>query len=68
MRLATCPNQNSPTDSADEADVDCVRRVSYDATACGGDAVKVLDGPNGVIAIRYERFDGTDVAGALRLW
>lgn len=34
-------------------DVDCVRRVSYDAAACGGDAVKVLDGPDGAIAVRY---------------
>lgn len=34
-------------------DVDCVSRVSYDPAAFGGDVVKVLDGPKGVIAVRY---------------
>ena len=34
-------------------EIDCVGRVSYDASAYGGDKVKVLDGDKGIIAVLY---------------
>ncbi len=37
--------------------VDCVSRVSYDAKVSGGQAVRVLDGPNGIIGVRYGSAD-----------
>ena len=33
--------------------IDCVSRVSYDESAYGGEKVKILNGDNGTIAVRY---------------
>lgn len=33
--------------------IDCVSQVSYDKAAFGGEVIKMLDGANGVIAVRY---------------
>ena len=35
--------------------IDCISQVSYDEAAFGGAAVKILDGANGIIAMRYSR-------------
>jgi hypothetical protein len=35
--------------------IDCVTQLRYDAVACGGDRVRVLDGASGDIAVRYEQ-------------
>ncbi len=45
-------------------EIDCVRRVSYDAKASGGHAVKVLDSSSGIIGIR---FGSTDLSLPLRV-
>ena len=34
-------------------EIDCVSRVSYDEAAYGGEKVKILNGDNGTIAVRY---------------
>jgi putative CRISPR-associated protein (TIGR02619 family) len=38
-------------------DIDCVRRVAYDAAAYGGPAVKTLDAGAGILAVRYGAAD-----------